>query len=199
MRPIFTIHAGEFLVGAHLEGQKALKGLNIWVPAKDTGVDLLVTNARNTRAASFQVKFSRDFLTTHMDAPHHRSLRVCGWFSLDRSKISRSKADYWVFVLVGANGKSRDFVLIKPAQLLTRLDGAHGSRKRFHLYLWVTADGRCWNARGLRRSQQQQLAEGKFKDRHRDFTRHLNDWAMIARLAEARRTGVMGICATTNR
>jgi hypothetical protein len=39
MRPIFTIHAGEFIVGEHLE--RKFKGLNIWVPTKDTGVDLL--------------------------------------------------------------------------------------------------------------------------------------------------------------
>jgi hypothetical protein len=65
MRPIFTIHAGEFLVGEYLE--RTFKNVQIWVPAKDTCIDLLVSNSRNTKAVSFQVKFSRDFLTTYMD------------------------------------------------------------------------------------------------------------------------------------
>jgi hypothetical protein len=81
MRPIFTIHAGEFLLGAHLEA--AFKGINIWVPAKDTGVDLLITDRGNKKTVSFQVKFSRDFLTTHMEAMFQNPLRVCGWFSLE--------------------------------------------------------------------------------------------------------------------
>ena len=100
MRPIFTIHAGEFLLGAHLEA--AFKGINIWVPTKDTGVDLLMTDRGNKKAVSFQVKFSRDFLTTHMEAMFQNPLRVCGWFSLERRKIERSPANYWVFVLIGS-------------------------------------------------------------------------------------------------
>ena len=44
MRPIFTVHAGEFLVGEHIE--KKFPELNVWIPSKDTGVDLLVTNKK---------------------------------------------------------------------------------------------------------------------------------------------------------
>ena len=60
MRPLFTVHAGEFLVGQHIE--RKFKRTNVWVPTKDVGVDLLVTNATSTKAVSLQVKFSRDFL-----------------------------------------------------------------------------------------------------------------------------------------
>ncbi len=187
MRPIFTIHAGEFLLGAHLEG--VFKGLNIWVPAKDTGVDLLITDHGNEKAVSFQVKFSRDFLTTHMEGIFQKPLRVCGWFSLDRLKIMRSSADFWVFVLIGSKKQSRDFILIRPADLLKRLDAIHGKQKRFQLYLWITEKERCWDARGLSKLKQWQIAEHKFekKDRNlkdrdlinRDFTAYLNDWHMI--------------------
>jgi hypothetical protein len=41
MRPIFTVHAGEFLVGQHLE---SFKNRNVWVPTKEHDVDLLVTD-----------------------------------------------------------------------------------------------------------------------------------------------------------
>jgi len=42
MRPIFTIYAGEYLVGSYIE--KAYKNLRVWLPSRDVGVDLLVTN-----------------------------------------------------------------------------------------------------------------------------------------------------------
>jgi hypothetical protein len=84
MRPMFTVHAGEFLVGQYIEG-KLMK--NVWMPTKDVGVDLLVTNAANTRAVTLQVKFSRDFLpkagTVRADAAKAvrlRSRTSCGRF-----------------------------------------------------------------------------------------------------------------------
>jgi|SRR6266700_148349 hypothetical protein len=180
MRPIFTIHAGEFLLGAHLEA--TFKGLNIWVPAKDTGVDLLITNRKNERAVSFQVKFSRDFLTTHMEALFQKPLRVCGWFSLERQKIARSTADYWAFVLIGSKKRSRDFIFIEPADLLRRLEAVHGNQKRFQLYLWVTEEDRCWDARGLSKPERRQIAGGTFEDKDRDFTAYLDDWQMVKSL-----------------
>ena len=81
MRPMFTVHAGEFLVGQHIEG--AFKDKNVWVPTKDVGVDLLVTNSANTKAATLQVKFSRDFLPImrRLALPLQKELRSCTWFS----------------------------------------------------------------------------------------------------------------------
>ncbi len=60
MKSMFTIHAGEYLVGLHV--QKSLK-LNAWIPAKDTGIDLLVTDDANLHAVSLQVKYGKDFPT----------------------------------------------------------------------------------------------------------------------------------------
>ncbi len=48
MKTLFTIHAGEFLVGDHISRRFGLK-YDVWVPAKDTGIDLLVT--RNSAGA----------------------------------------------------------------------------------------------------------------------------------------------------
>jgi hypothetical protein len=179
MRSIFTIHAGEFLLGAHLE--TAFKGINVWVPAKDTGVDLLITDRGNKKTVSFQVKFSRDFLPTHFEALFQKRLRVCGWFSLKRDKIKASTADYWVFVLPGSKNRSRGFILIKPAELLRRLDAVHPKQRKdkpFQLYLWVTEKERCWDARNLSMENQRQIAEGTFEDKDRDYTAYLNDWHM---------------------
>ena len=59
MKPFFTIHAGEYLVGSHIESN--FKKINIWVPSKDKGIDLLLTNSDNSKSVSVQVKFSKDF------------------------------------------------------------------------------------------------------------------------------------------
>jgi hypothetical protein len=40
------IHAGEFLVGQPIES--SFKDKNVWVPTRDLGIDLLVTNSVNT-------------------------------------------------------------------------------------------------------------------------------------------------------
>src|SRR5205807_9167176 len=45
MRPLFTVHASELLVGQHIE--QSFKGKNVWIPTKDSGVDLLITNSKN--------------------------------------------------------------------------------------------------------------------------------------------------------
>jgi hypothetical protein len=47
---MFTLHAGEFLVGQYIEGN--FKDKSVWMPTKDVGVDLLVTNAANTKTLS---------------------------------------------------------------------------------------------------------------------------------------------------
>jgi hypothetical protein len=49
-------------------------------PVRDTGVDLLVSDHRNREAVSLQVKFSKDFLVTHMAPEFQQQLRACGWW-----------------------------------------------------------------------------------------------------------------------
>lgn len=181
MRPIFTLHAGEFLVGQHLEN--TFRDKRLWVPTKDTGVDLLVTNIKNTKAVSFQVKFSRDFLPImKIASTMRRGLRSCTWFSLDENKIIKSTADYWVFVLMGFDNHSIDYAIIKPAELLRRLKRTGSGARKLQTYFWVTTNNRCWLTRDLTRLQQEQIAQGNFEDKDRDLTRHLNNWGMISSL-----------------
>ena len=68
MKPLFTIHAGEYLTGEYIE--RNYPHWNVWVPSKDTGIDLLVTDETNSKTVSLQVKFSKDF------NPTNRSLLV---------------------------------------------------------------------------------------------------------------------------
>jgi len=180
MRPLFTIHAGEFVVGDYIE--RKFWRVNLWVPSRDTGTDLLVTDSKNEKAVSLQVKFSRDFLATHMSSIFQDPLRACGWWSLNREKIAKSKADYWVFVLVGFERRSTDFVIIKPLELLNRLDGIHGKGKTIQSYLWVTEKNRCWETRGLKRQDSLAIARGQYSNDERDLSAYLNNWNPVQAL-----------------
>jgi len=96
MKTFFTIHAGEYLVGSYIE--EHFRNLSIWIPSKDTGIDLLLTNKQQTRSVSLQVKYSKDFNLNHETLLINK-LRATGWWSIDREKLIKSKADFWVFVL----------------------------------------------------------------------------------------------------
>lgn len=160
--------------------------MNVWIPTKASGVNLLVSDSKNTKAVSLQVKFSRDFLATHMDAVFRKPLRACGWWKFNRQKLVASTAAYWVFVLVGFARQTTDFVIITPAELLRRLDAIHcGKPKTFQSYLWVTQDKRCWETRGLKRSDQLAIAHGGYGSIERDFTAYLDKWEPIMELSRA--------------
>ena len=180
MKPLFTVHAGEYIVGSHIE--KKFPRLNIWVPVKDTGIDLLVSNEANTNTVSLQVKTSRDFLTTHVREEFQKSLRSCGWWNLNRDKIKTSTDDYWIFLIVRSTTKN-DFILIKPKELLDRLNTIHGQLSRIQTYLWVTEKGECWETRGLTVPDQRLIMDGQFSSNpSRDFKTHLEGWGPIADL-----------------
>ncbi|MCP4601342.1 MAG: hypothetical protein GY847_12595 [Proteobacteria bacterium] len=177
MKPIFTIHAGEYLVGAHIEN--TYKNVNVWVPTKDTGIDLLVTDAKNQHSLSYQVKYSKDWLITHIPSGLQSGLEACGWWTLNPQKIRTSKADFWVFVLPKFNSKKQSFIVIEPAVLLKRLTAIHGTPKTLQSYLWVTSKNKCWETRGLKKRDQVLVANDAFKDESRDFTKYLNSWGQL--------------------
>src|SRR5436309_15549564 len=90
MRPLFTIHAGEFVVGEFIE--KVFPNLDIWVPAKDTGIDLLVTGERGRRSISLQVKLSRDYKPLEARSEFDKGIVAQGWLTLDHEKLAASSA-----------------------------------------------------------------------------------------------------------
>jgi len=138
MRALFNVHAGEFLVGEHI--QRNYKNVKVWLPAKDTGTDLLIASSNSKRSVSLQVKHSRDCLFSHVIGKRadFRNLRACGWWTLSRSKIAKSKADYWVLVLRGYSTEVTDFVMIRPEELLRRFDKMGKKGEKLQCYLWVT-------------------------------------------------------------
>jgi len=180
MKPLFTVHGGEYLVASHIEHH--FKRVNVWVPSRDTGVDLLVSNRQNRRTVSLQVKFSKDYLVTHMGGVFQKNLRACGWWTIDRNKLRASPADFWVFVLLGFERRTIDFLIVSPRDFWQRLRSIHRTEKIIQSYLWVTENDQCWEARGLRREDQLRIASGEFREPHRDLTKWLNNWKPVAEL-----------------
>ena len=179
MIPLFTIHAGEYLVGSHIENQ--FKDWRVWIPSKDTGIDLLVSSADNSKTASIQVKFSKDFLVTHGKPAHQSKLVCCGWWTLNRQKLANSSANFWVFVLHSFNEKNMQYVIIPPRELYTRLELLHPGTKVIQTYLWVTTIGSCWETRGLKKKQQDAIVNDDSAgiDKVRNFTQFLNNWNLL--------------------
>jgi hypothetical protein len=136
----------------------------------------------NRATVSLQVKFSKDLLVTHMKPGFQQKLRACGWWNLNRDKLVKSRADYWVFVHQGFASRSTDFVIIPREQLLETLSAIHGARKTMQSYIWVTQGKRCWETRGLKGPDQLQVAGGDYQHPRRDLTKWLNNWAPIASL-----------------
>ena len=177
MKSLFTIHAGEYLVGSYIESN--FKNLNVWLPSKDTGIDLLLTNKDNSKTISIQVKFSKDFLATNMEEIFQKGLKSCGWWTLNKKKIKDSKADYWIFVLVAFNTKELSFVIIKPGILLKLFNDLKRDDNTLQSYIWVTEKSKCWETRGLSRQDQILVANHSYKNSNRDLTPYLNNWKPI--------------------
>jgi hypothetical protein len=180
MKPLFTVHAGEYLVGSEIE--RRYPKWKVWLPSKDTGVDLLVTNARSTKAVSLQVKYSKDFNPTHHSMLLQNKLRAGGWWRHQEKKIKDSPAIFWVFVLPSFLEKQTSFIIIQPNELLRRLRAIHGKDgKSIHSYFWVTKTDQCWETRGLNNPDQGLIALDRFRNKDRDFTSFLNKWDTIAK------------------
>ncbi|MGR2840739.1 hypothetical protein ABMX64_22240 [Vibrio vulnificus] len=183
MKPIFTIHAGEYLVGSYVEQHlKDPKGarVNVWIPSKDTGIDFLLTDKENKNTTSIQVKFSRDFLITDGTALHQERLLSCGWWTLNREKIESSNADYWVLVVHTFNAKNMQYIIISPKELLKRMNKIHPDVNKLQTYLWVTQKNQCWEMRGLKRKEQDSIVIGESAlSIERDFSKFLNNWSPL--------------------
>ncbi|MFA5168263.1 MAG: hypothetical protein WC530_07020 [Candidatus Omnitrophota bacterium] len=181
MRPLFTVHAGEYLTACYIEAR--FKNLRVWIPSRDDGVDLLVTNKRRSKSLALQVKFSKDFLPTNASPSVQSCLKAFGWWTLNAGKIKSSAADYWVFVLPSFKKNENSYIIIRPSELLGKCRKLHGPGRLIQFYLWVTAHGACWEARDLAAADKAKVAEGSFRCPDRDFSPCLNNWKPLKQLS----------------
>ncbi len=178
MKPIFTVDAGEYLVGEELEQ----RGLRVWVPSKDTGVDLLVTDQAIRRSVSLQVKMSRDY-SDQNSASIGAETEANGLFSAWIERLRKDSVHFWVFVIVGAKLKKKQFLFIRPLDLYARLSKLKVKKNRpQHFFIWIAKDGRCWEAEGLSRDEWRSIALGTYKNPLRDFTPIVRDWSAVEKM-----------------
>ncbi|CAG0957321.1 hypothetical protein PLCT2_00550 [Planctomycetaceae bacterium] len=181
LKPLFTIHEGEFLVGDHISRMPGRK-FDVWVPTKDRGVDLLVTRKNRTgRAVGLQVKFSRSF--SHPDEMA-RDVLATSWFTLEPKKIRASQADIWVFAIMTLRHE-KHFVLIPTSQLRKCIPRNCG--KIWHLYIWAYADGSCYQVRGLPKREKLDTVHADVRDVRRNFTAWLGNWKLLDRFTKKAR------------
>ena len=126
------------------------------------------------------MKSSRDW-NPRLDATIQNKLRSAAWWTYEPKKIEMSQADFWVLVAPSFLEGKASFIVIQPTELLRRVRAIHGqTSKRIYSYLWVTRTDRCWEARGLRKADQESLASDGYADGTRDFTDCLNAWQQVA-------------------
>jgi hypothetical protein len=144
MKPLFTIHAGEYLVGEYIE--RHFKQVNVWLPARDTGIDLLISDLLNRRVVSIQVKYLKDFLPSRPRPSSSGAVTSVQLWKIDREKLRTSRADLWVFVLPGFAGHTLDFLLVPPKELDSRWRAIFRQQKVIQSYLRVSEErpSRCW-------------------------------------------------------
>ncbi len=184
MRPFLSLNAGEYLATAHIE--REFRKAQVWMPSRDTGVDLLVSDRRRRHTVALQVKYSKDFLVTsrpgRFGPEYQKHLRACGWWTVDRTKLRDSTADYWIFVLQGFAARSEDYVIVPQGVLWRRLRGRTPTKQKVHVFLWVTEEEQCWDTRALSRDDELRIVSGDFHNAQSDYTEWLNNWKPIAQL-----------------
>ena len=189
MRSLFTIHAGEYLVGQYIEDN--FKKLNVWIPSKDTGIDFLVTNKSNTKSISFQVKLSKDYSSSQRKNEIEQGITVGGWLTLRHDKIEQSNADYWVIAILPNERYLKPiYIVIKPKELLMKLIAvqSNGASKTYHIYPWIKkGKGNKFefaiNGRGLSKSEKVILKNNPRSIKDRDLTEFLDNWECLKDLS----------------
>jgi len=177
MKPLFTIHGGEYLFGITMELR--FPELRIWIPAKDDGIDFLVTDVEHKKTLSVQVKYSKDFNWSHGNPVLKPHVKSAGWYSLNREKIENSKADYWVMVNYDGVKKNTDFLFIKPQDLLTKYDSLGRTGKRIESYIMVMNNGECYETRGMRKREMNTILSGSLSNTNRCLKPYIEEWGVI--------------------
>jgi hypothetical protein len=175
MKPLFTLNAGEYLAGNELER----RGFVVWIPAKDTGIDLLVSDKSLKRVLPIQVKVSRDF-SFEDSLRLHEHVRATGWYTPRMEKVKNSPAAIWMFGIIKQGVKAIDWVIIPPQILYSQIAAVHHKKKGDqHIFIWISEKGRCWETNGLNKSDQYAIAREQYKNTKRELTPYLNDWKAI--------------------
>ncbi|MEO0371892.1 MAG: hypothetical protein AAF231_10580 [Pseudomonadota bacterium] len=188
MRPIFTIHAGEYLFGKKLKNMRP--NADLWLPVKDKGIDFLLTDPDFKKPVGVQVKMSKDYSDVEAKSEYEKALVAGGWFTFSRKKLEHSNADVWSLILVPwQKRETPQYINLRPHTLLNHLEAIHGRRDSYDLYPSVfrlkgegpkkTHQKLCVETRGLRASQRSDLVSGSLDLGPRDWCQFLDNWKLL--------------------
>lgn len=178
MKPMFTVHAGEFIFAETVE--KKFPKLRLWMPTKDTGVDFLITDAAGEKTTTVQVKMSRDYRPAMAQSVFDQQLSAAGWFVFTYKALTKTAASTWSLILVSpVRNQKPIFLNICPRILLQRLIQLHGEKEDYHLYPWVLKNKSCIDGRGMKRLDKRKYIDGNFDVRQRDMTDYLENWDFL--------------------
>lgn len=110
-----------------------------------------------------------------------QKIKAGGWWKFKHDKIENSPADLWILVLYRFSHRDFDFVIIEPGQLLEIYNKLDRAFDNILSYLWVTECGKCWETRGLGKSEQESIVAGTFNDTDRDLSSFLNNWQPLTK------------------
>jgi len=173
MRALFTVQAGEFLVGDYINRNFGNK-VDVWIPAKDRGIDLLITPKNFSKGGvGIQVKSSRPY-------PFHipdGKLLSGGWYTIKVNDLKDGKTDFWIFVIMAL--KREPYFIIVPTKELYRRVHSIKKGKSAYLYLVVLQGNKCYDLRGLRQNEISSVVSNGIISSKRDYTKYLNVWRKI--------------------
>ena len=176
MKPIYTLNAGEYFVGSFILEKYKEKEFKVWIPAKDEGIDLLVTDKNFKKSVSLQVKASKEYKSTY---PHLKNFEACGWWTIKKDKLKTSQADFWVFFIYDVKAQNQ-YIIIEPHKLLHKLIKIHSNAlQTFQTYFWIAPKQKCWEGRDLGKDDINKIVSGNYRDENRDFSKYLNAWQQI--------------------
>jgi hypothetical protein len=144
VRNLWSLQPGECIVAEEL----SQRGLSVYFPVHDTGVDLLVVKGANH--IGIQVKESRYYSERKRKSGHTGH----SWHQIHEKKLRRSKADFYVFLTYLPRydahkvGSFRNLFLIVPKRDLTeRITAKDPGKRRIYSFYFHFEDGRVWDER----------------------------------------------------
>ncbi|MFH1227001.1 MAG: hypothetical protein V1701_03735 [Planctomycetota bacterium] len=165
MKNFYTLNPGEFFVAQELRKQE--KDLQIFLPLKDIGTDLLAIGPKTRHICRIQVKESRYYGTGERHAH--------SWHTVAKKKLKRDTADIFVFVtyvLIGKGKKKgfqQEYIVIPRKKLLNICRHKKLVKRKSYAFYFSFQDKKVLDIR---------------EDRNKgiNFTKYHNKWDLIKQI-----------------
>jgi hypothetical protein len=170
---VYQTHFAEDIVKNEIQKKFKTK-YNVWIPSKDTGIDILLTDQENKKTVSLQVKWSKNYTEDSLNKNSY-----WGWFQFKKKKIENSKADFWVLVIPSNYEKKFQFVIIKPQELMNMYEVNGLSQDIINSYIDI-CDDKVYESRGLTKEERlHQTLQPNEKVSTRELSQYLNSWEKV--------------------